>query len=63
MWAGVATSSNWLVWPTVLNSAIHTAMCSSYYAAATLGYKSPYAKYLTRAQMTQFVVGILGATT
>ena len=61
MWAGVATSSNWLVWPTVLNSAIHTAMYS-YYAAATLGYKSPYAKYLTRAQMTQFVVGILGAT-
>ena len=61
MWAGVATQSNWLVWPTVLNSAIHTLMYS-YYAAATLGYKSPYAKYLTRAQMTQFVVGILGAS-
>ncbi|KDO35322.1 hypothetical protein SPRG_00171 [Saprolegnia parasitica CBS 223.65] len=42
---------------TTFNSFIHTIMYS-YYLAAVLGYRSPYAKYLTMAQLTQFLVGI-----
>lgn len=32
-----------------------------YYAAATLGYKSPLAKLLTTCQMLQFIIGIVSA--
>ncbi|RQM22654.1 hypothetical protein B5M09_005401 [Aphanomyces astaci] len=42
---------------TSFNSFIHTIMYT-YYLFATLGYRSPYAKYLTMAQLTQFLVGI-----
>ena len=57
MWAACATGSNWVVWPVVLNSFIHTLMYT-YFAAATLGYRSPLAKMLTTMQLTQFVMGI-----
>ncbi|OQS07330.1 long chain acyl-coa elongase [Thraustotheca clavata] len=42
---------------TTFNSFIHTIMYT-YYLFAVLGYRSPYAKYLTMAQLTQFLVGI-----
>ena len=58
MWAACASSSNWVVWPVVLNSFIHTLMYT-YFAAATMGYRSPLAKMLTTMQLTQFVVGII----
>eukprot|EP00923_Selenidium_pygospionis_P040988 GHVN01070995.1.p1 GENE.GHVN01070995.1~~GHVN01070995.1.p1 ORF type:complete len:311 (+),score=39.84 GHVN01070995.1:108-1040(+) len=58
MYLGCSTGSNWLVWVTLLNSFVHSLMYT-YYAAATLGYRSSYAKYLTQAQMAQFIVGCL----
>mmetsp|Transcript_23423 Transcript_23423/g.48756 ORF Transcript_23423/g.48756 Transcript_23423/m.48756 type:complete len:250 (-) Transcript_23423:39-788(-) len=61
MWLGTQSESNWLVWVVVLNSFIHTLMYT-YFSAATLGYRSPLAQALTTAQLTQFVVGILGAS-
>ncbi|KAH9117925.1 hypothetical protein LEN26_012342 [Aphanomyces euteiches] len=42
---------------TSFNSFIHSIMYT-YYLCASLGYRSPYAKYLTMAQLTQFLVGI-----
>ncbi|GMH63980.1 hypothetical protein TrST_g7700 [Triparma strigata] len=57
MWAACVTGSNWVVWPVVLNSFIHTLMYT-YFAAATLGCRSPLAKMLTTMQLTQFVMGI-----
>jgi hypothetical protein len=57
MYAGVISESNWLIWCLCLNSTIHTMMYT-YYALATLGYKSPWAKVLTNLQMLQFMTGI-----
>jgi hypothetical protein len=42
---------------TSFNACIHTFMYT-YYLFAVLGYKSPYAKYLTMAQLAQFIIGI-----
>ena len=57
MYLGCKSEANWIIWPTVLNSFIHTLMYT-YFTAATLGYRSPLAKILTTAQITQFVIGI-----
>ena len=58
MWAGVASASNWLMWVICLNATIHTMMYT-YYALATVGYRSPLASILTNLQMLQFLCGIL----
>lgn len=57
MYLGSKSEANWMVWLVVLNSFIHTLMYT-YFAAATLGYRSPLAKILTSAQMIQFITGI-----
>lgn len=61
MYCGVITESNWLIWILVLNSSIHTMMYT-YYALATLGYRSPLASILTNLQMLQFITGIVMAS-
>jgi len=61
MFLGTRSMSNWLLWVVVLNSFIHTLMYT-YFSAATLGYRSPLAQALTTAQLTQFVTGIIGAS-
>lgn len=43
LWGSSVTKSAWVVWPTLLNSFIHTLMYS-YFTAATLGVKIPYAR-------------------
>jgi len=58
MYAGCLAQANWLVFVVALNSFIHTLMYT-YFAAATLGYKSPLAAMLTKAQLLQFLIGIL----
>ena len=57
MRAAVISESNSLIWCLCLNATIHTMMYT-YYALATLGYKSPWAKVLTNLQMLQFITGI-----
>ena len=58
MWAFVYTKNTSCgMILTVLNSFIHTIMYC-YYFFAVIGYTSPYAKYLTQAQLTQFFTGI-----
>lgn len=58
MWAAVAGAGNWIFWCVCLNSFIHTLMYT-YYALATLGYRSPWAKVLTNLQILQFFMGII----
>jgi hypothetical protein len=62
MWMAIVTEANWVVWATVLNACIHTLMYT-YYAAATLGYRSPLASILTNMQLLQFLTGIVVSTT
>ena len=57
MYLGCVYECNWLIWPCVLNSFIHTLMYT-YYALATCGFKSKWAKLLTKMQLGQFVMGI-----
>ncbi|GMI31968.1 hypothetical protein TrCOL_g13261 [Triparma columacea] len=61
MWLGTRSEANWLLWVAVLNSFIHTLMYT-YFSAATLGYRSPLAQALTTAQLTQFMIGLCGAS-
>eukprot|EP00316_Scyphosphaera_apsteinii_P012698 CAMPEP_0119339832 /NCGR_PEP_ID=MMETSP1333-20130426/99165_1 /TAXON_ID=418940 /ORGANISM="Scyphosphaera apsteinii, Strain RCC1455" /LENGTH=219 /DNA_ID=CAMNT_0007351445 /DNA_START=267 /DNA_END=926 /DNA_ORIENTATION=- len=56
IWLGMLTQANGGIWGITLNASIHVLMYS-YYAAATLGFKSPLAKVLTNMQMAQFVIG------
>lgn len=62
MYGGVASQSSWLAWVVLLNSVIHTVMYL-YFFVKTLqpSLQIRAAKYLTQAQMLQFVVGILGS--
>ena len=59
MFFAVASQSSWLCYPVTANSLIHTVMYS-YYFMKTLWPKQEIkaARYLTQAQMTQFVIGI-----
>ena len=57
MYCSVVAESNWMIFAVALNSTIHLFMYT-YYAAATLGYRSPLAKVLTTCQMIQFILGI-----
>ena len=54
MWMAVVTQSNWVIWVVVLNSGIH-ALMYTYYAAATLGYRSPYAKVSGSSRLGSYV--------
>lgn len=59
MWGGVASHAAWLQFVVLLNSAIHTAMYTYYFLKTirpTLEIKA--AKYLTMAQIAQFLTGI-----
>jgi GNS1/SUR4 family len=62
MYGGVASQSSWLAWVVLLNSVIHTFMYL-YFFVKTLkpSLQIRAARYLTQAQMLQFVVGILGS--
>mmetsp|Transcript_18244 Transcript_18244/g.59651 ORF Transcript_18244/g.59651 Transcript_18244/m.59651 type:complete len:276 (-) Transcript_18244:112-939(-) len=60
MYAAVVSEANWMLIAVTFNCTIHFFMYS-YYAAATLGYKSPLAKLLTTCQMLQFIIGIVSA--
>eukprot|EP00617_Octactis_speculum_P025648 CAMPEP_0185769824 /NCGR_PEP_ID=MMETSP1174-20130828/56088_1 /TAXON_ID=35687 /ORGANISM="Dictyocha speculum, Strain CCMP1381" /LENGTH=257 /DNA_ID=CAMNT_0028455035 /DNA_START=36 /DNA_END=809 /DNA_ORIENTATION=- len=62
MYLATQFKCNWLLWVVCLNSFIHTLMYF-YYALATLGYKSKYAKALTTMQLTQFMTGIVFSST
>ena len=62
MFLATTYKCNWLLWVVCLNSLIHTLMYF-YYALATVDYKSKYAQYLTRMQLTQFVAGIMFSST
>mmetsp|Transcript_4227 Transcript_4227/g.4636 ORF Transcript_4227/g.4636 Transcript_4227/m.4636 type:complete len:283 (-) Transcript_4227:341-1189(-) len=59
MWGAVASQGAWILIVVLLNSAIHTLMYS-YYLVKTLYPKKKIgaAKYLTTAQIVQFVAGI-----
>lgn len=60
MWLGVATQSSWLVVIVLLNSVIHTFMYTYFFiktVAPTVEIKA--AKYLTFAQIGQFMIGII----
>lgn len=59
MWFGVVSQSSWLTSMVLLNSVIHTLMYS-YYLLKTVSPTTQIKsiKYLTNAQITQFVVGI-----
>lgn len=62
MYFATQSHCNWLLWVVCLNSFIHTLMYA-YFAAATLGYKSPLAQTLTTMQLLQFVTGIVFSST
>lgn len=59
MWAAVCSQSAWLIFVVLLNSFIHTLMYM-YFCAKTMAPKLhiPTAKYLTMAQIGQFLTGI-----
>lgn len=61
MYGAVASQSSWLAWVVLLNSAIHTVMYG-YFFVKTLRptLHVPAARYLTQAQMLQFIIGIVG---
>ena len=58
MWLAIQNHCNWIIIMVGLNSFIHTLMYF-YYIFSCLGYKSPLAQFLTTAQLTQFVIGII----
>eukprot|EP00550_Attheya_septentrionalis_P007627 CAMPEP_0198288570 /NCGR_PEP_ID=MMETSP1449-20131203/7025_1 /TAXON_ID=420275 /ORGANISM="Attheya septentrionalis, Strain CCMP2084" /LENGTH=231 /DNA_ID=CAMNT_0043986733 /DNA_START=308 /DNA_END=1003 /DNA_ORIENTATION=+ len=61
MWGGVTSQASWLLVVVLLNSLIHTLMYT-YFFVKTL-YPTmhiPYARYLTTAQIVQFLTGIIG---
>ena len=59
MWGGVASQSAWLLWVVLLNSVIHTVMYT-YFFIKTVRPKIEIkaARYLTMAQIGQFLLGI-----
>lgn len=59
MWAAVASQSSWLLFAVLLNSLIHTLMYI-YFFIKTISPTTEIraAKYLTMAQITQFLIGI-----
>mmetsp|Transcript_13003 Transcript_13003/g.17886 ORF Transcript_13003/g.17886 Transcript_13003/m.17886 type:complete len:283 (-) Transcript_13003:77-925(-) len=59
MWAAVASQSAWLLFVVLLNSVIHTVMYT-YFFIKTVSPKTEIkaARYLTMAQITQFLLGI-----
>lgn len=63
MWSGVASQSAWLLIVVLLNSGIHTLMYT-YFFIKTLfpRMEIPMARYLTRAQIIQFLAGIIYTT-
>jgi len=63
MWGGVASQSAWLLIVVLLNSGIHTLMYT-YFFIKTLypEMEIPAARYLTKAQIIQFLTGILYTT-
>ena len=60
LWAAVASQAVWLWFPVVWNSLIHAFMYS-YYLVKTLRPSAhiPAARYLTSAQIAQFVAGLV----
>jgi hypothetical protein len=61
MYGGVASQSSWLAWVVLLNSVIHTFMYAYFFAKTLMpDLHVPAARYLTQAQMLQFVIGIVG---
>jgi len=60
MWGGVVSQASWLLIVVLLNSGIHTLMYT-YFLIKTIDPKREIraAKYLTKAQIGQFFVGIL----
>jgi GNS1/SUR4 family len=60
MWCAVASQSSWLLFVALLNSVIHTLMYT-YFCIKTISPKTEIraAKYLTMAQIGQFVTGIV----
>ena len=60
MWGGVASQSAWLFVVVLLNSFIHTLMYT-YFLIKTISPKTEIksAKYLTSAQIVQFITGIV----
>jgi GNS1/SUR4 family len=59
MWCAVASQSSWLLFVVFLNSAIHTLMYT-YFCVKSIAPKTEIkvAKYLTMAQICQFLIGI-----
>lgn len=59
MWCAVASQSSWLLFVVLLNSVIHTLMYT-YFCIKTISPKTEIkaAKYLTMAQIGQFLTGI-----
>jgi hypothetical protein len=59
MWAAVASQSAWLLFVVLLNSVIHTIMYIYFFIKTIAPHvEIRAARYLTRAQITQFFVGI-----
>jgi GNS1/SUR4 family len=60
MWAAVASQSSWLLFAVLLNSFIHTLMYT-YFFVKTISPQTEIkvARYLTMAQITQFLIGIV----
>lgn len=58
LWAFVVTSNTIGLVIVCFNSFIHTLMYTYYFLAA-FGYKSPLKHYLTMAQITQFILGMI----
>ena len=63
MWCAVASQSAWLLFVVLLNSVIHTLMYT-YFLIKTISPKTEIraARYLTMAQITQFLTGIACTT-
>lgn len=62
MWIGVLSQSSWLITVVLLNSVIHTLMYT-YFLIKTISPETQIksAKYLTKAQIGQFFIGILSS--
>lgn len=60
MWGAVVCQSAWILVVVLLNSGIHTLMYTYFFIKTLYPRKEiPAAKYLTSAQMLQFIIGIL----
>lgn len=60
MWGGVVTQAPWLWIVVLLNSVIHTVMYIYFFCKTVFpSWQIPAARYLTLAQIIQFVTGIV----